>query len=311
MLTEEQLKLYRHPKWREFNHRVFERDGYKCVRCGRSGNDVVLQAHHLQYIPDKKPWEYPLVFLETLCKGCHAKEHGEIPPDSGWSYEGESDLEDLCGECEYCGNEIRYEHLIYHPKWGYMTVGCACCDKLTNTDEASIRRREKMLYLGKLNRFITSKRWYNLTENIWAIKYKSNTICLTKYDDRFLISIEYNLHKSTKALSSEVVILRDLVINTLDDAKAKAFDAVQKLNQKGITSFPVLEIENYQISIYKEKETFKMKIGYDLIHFAKSSTTKIGWQTGRQNYETIEDAQKQYLTILSNRAFPQWIETHL
>lgn len=45
------------------------------------------------------------------------------------------------GKCERqgCNHPIRYEHAIYHPEWGYMTVGSSCVEQLTNEDQRTIR----------------------------------------------------------------------------------------------------------------------------------------------------------------------------
>lgn len=59
-------------EWRE---KVFERDDYKCVKCGSNDN---LEAHHII------PWSVaPELRInlnngETLCNICHADEHKEI-----------------------------------------------------------------------------------------------------------------------------------------------------------------------------------------------------------------------------------------
>ncbi|WP_156302274.1 hypothetical protein [Methylogaea oryzae] len=84
----------------------------------------------------KAPWEYALSDCRTLCKGCHAKEHGLIEPDRGWTLLAIDDLGGLDGICERkgCGAEIRYAHTTYHPKWGYMIVGSTCIEHLTQED---------------------------------------------------------------------------------------------------------------------------------------------------------------------------------
>lgn len=130
-------KLYVNDKWHVFSSRVKQRDGYKCLQCGRSEPEVVLQVHHEKYIKDKPPWAYPLSDCRTLCKGCHAKEHKLVEPDRGWSLILINDLGGLDGVCERknCGNEIRYEHHSYHPGWGYKVVGSTCVEHLTQEDK--------------------------------------------------------------------------------------------------------------------------------------------------------------------------------
>ncbi len=37
-------------EWREFRRRALDYYGNVCAKCGRSGDDVVLQVHHLTYV---------------------------------------------------------------------------------------------------------------------------------------------------------------------------------------------------------------------------------------------------------------------
>lgn len=161
--------LYADKKWAAFRARVIELDGGVCIECGRGRPDgIVLQVHHKQYIGGRKPWQYDYSDCETLCRGCHAREHGEIRPDSGWEYIGEDDLGDLDGSCELCGTAIRYVHYVLHEHWEQMGVGTNCCDALTGTREATEARRR----LGRLRRFISSSKW-EVEGGHYTIKYRS------------------------------------------------------------------------------------------------------------------------------------------
>ncbi|MBL1232819.1 MAG: HNH endonuclease [Flavobacteriales bacterium] len=77
------MSLYNRKEWKEYRDNVIESDGGKCVRCGRPDGEVVLQVHHKIYLTGKLPWEYGTENCETLCKGCHAAEHGIIQPKIG------------------------------------------------------------------------------------------------------------------------------------------------------------------------------------------------------------------------------------
>lgn len=84
---------YRNEEWLKFRKEVIELDGNRCAICGRSElEDIVLQVHHKNYVSGKLPWEYSYKDCETLCKGCHAREHGLICPNFGWEFVGEDDL---------------------------------------------------------------------------------------------------------------------------------------------------------------------------------------------------------------------------
>jgi 5-methylcytosine-specific restriction endonuclease McrA len=71
---EKYAELLLSDKWMEKRLRVFKRDGYRCQKCGANKN---LNCHHTYYTSGKKPWEYPLSALLTLCKECHTALHLE------------------------------------------------------------------------------------------------------------------------------------------------------------------------------------------------------------------------------------------
>lgn len=160
-MKKELIKGYRHAKWYKKRDEILKRDNHTCCRCGRNLSDgIELQVHHLTYLKEHKPWEYPDYALLTLCKGCHSKEHGINPPDEGWIYDSWDDTEDYGAErCEYCGSELRYVHVLYHPDWGYLRVGCVCADKLLHNDFASKKDEEREKIADKWKRFIISPKW--------------------------------------------------------------------------------------------------------------------------------------------------------
>ena len=70
--------LLKENKWKHKAKEIRARDGNKCVKCGSKGP---LQVHHLFYVKNKMPWDYPNDAMVTLCSVCHRKEHGiEIKP---------------------------------------------------------------------------------------------------------------------------------------------------------------------------------------------------------------------------------------
>ena len=151
--------LWRNERWFKFCEKVKSRDKYKCLQCKRSSTEVVLQVHHTVYIQNKSPWEYSLSDCHTLCRGCHAKEHGLIEPDKGWSLLSINDLGNLSGTCERknCGKSIRYEHSTYHPSWGYKKVGSTCIEHLTEEDK-SLSGDVLKLY-KTISKFVHSSEW--------------------------------------------------------------------------------------------------------------------------------------------------------
>jgi len=65
--------LLKHPKWQKKRLECLSRDEFQCSKCGDDEN--TLNVHHRYYIKERKPWEYPLWSLTTLCDGCHNSTH--------------------------------------------------------------------------------------------------------------------------------------------------------------------------------------------------------------------------------------------
>lgn len=152
-------KLWRNKEWRLFSVKVKERDKDRCTHCHRTSSEVTLQVHHEVYVPNKAPWEYSLSDCITLCKGCHAREHGLIEPQKGWILISIDDLGGLVGICERkgCNKSIQYEHLTYHPNWGYKAVGSTCIEYLTQADIAL--SSEVLQIYKKISSFIHRSKW--------------------------------------------------------------------------------------------------------------------------------------------------------
>ncbi len=171
---EKYLAQYRSRDWKIVREQVFKIDRYICQKCFRSRSDgITLQVHHKQYFKNKKPWDYPLNLLETICKGCHAAEHGIIPPRDGWDFYAFDDLGDLSGNCDKCNEPIRYVYSVGHPRWHVMEVGVVCCDKLTNTQLASEDDKRRRSFNERKKTFISSTKWR-----------KGLTCCEIRHDQR-------------------------------------------------------------------------------------------------------------------------------
>lgn len=63
--------LLKHPNWQKKRLEIFQRDNWACRKCEDTTTE--LQIHHLYYLKDKLPWEYPDNALMTLCECCHKK----------------------------------------------------------------------------------------------------------------------------------------------------------------------------------------------------------------------------------------------
>jgi hypothetical protein len=205
------LNSYRNAEWRTFRNEVIRIDGHACISCGRSDSDgAVLHVHHKQYLSGHKPWEYPHDLCETLCAGCHAVEHGKIPPMFGWECVGYEDLEDLCGKCEYCSTPIRHVFLIQHNSWRPIEVGEQCCDNLTCSKIATNHMESIQRQRERRKRFISSQRWCRDRLGVHRIRQKQIELEVLPEGPSFRLRINGIFGKK--------------LFNSLVDAKAFAFD---------------------------------------------------------------------------------------
>ena len=58
-------------RWGIVRRTVFERDGYRCVECGRAGRLECDHVAPLQREPSQDPFNSH--GLQTLCRSCHIK----------------------------------------------------------------------------------------------------------------------------------------------------------------------------------------------------------------------------------------------
>lgn len=59
--------LLTHPRWLELKEKVLEKDGHCCTNCK---SPFSLDVYHKDIQPGRKPWEYKIKSLITLCNVC-------------------------------------------------------------------------------------------------------------------------------------------------------------------------------------------------------------------------------------------------
>jgi len=69
-------KILKDPRWQKKRLEIFKRDKWTCQRC--FDTDHTLTVHHLYYIPNRDPWDYPDDILITLCETCNQYEYEHI-----------------------------------------------------------------------------------------------------------------------------------------------------------------------------------------------------------------------------------------
>lgn len=68
---------FKDPRWQRKRLEIFERDGWSCQSCGDA--ESTLNVHHMRYLGNLDPWDYPNDLLITLCEECHKREGDERP----------------------------------------------------------------------------------------------------------------------------------------------------------------------------------------------------------------------------------------
>lgn len=139
---------------KDFSEAVFERDGHKCVICGR--NDLPLDAHH---IIERRLWDdggYYLSNGATLCDegtdGCHYKaETTEITVEQ---------LREACGIEKYTLPEEFYYDTVYD-KWGNTFIENGMRTKGPLFDDESVQKVLQK-YLSEFTNYVKYKRTYHL-----------------------------------------------------------------------------------------------------------------------------------------------------
>lgn len=225
------MNLYNHADWSRFRAEVIRLDGERCVRCSRGHDDAVLQVHHKRYIAGRRPWEYAHSECETLCKGCHAEEHGIIMPSGGWLLLATDDLGDLNGNCELCGTALRYSYAIVHPGWGAMAVGTDCCDRLTGTTDASEYHDMMLKDRGKLKRFVSSPSWTTLSSGEQCIVRAGIPVRIAENGGKFFIGLG---PAQGKAPHDSLIDAKIKALELIDSGEAAAY--LERRRQKQLAS---------------------------------------------------------------------------
>lgn len=220
-----QEKSYREPKWHALRSRILERDNYTCCRCGKHCSPSELNVHHVRYDRGKKAYDYLDVDLITLCQGCHAQEHGKIMPQSGWEYIGEEDLGDLIGECDACGCQLRYEHEIYHPLWGYLFVGCECADRLTQSTNASIVENQRIKKSRRFYSFKSSSKWEQ-HKNGHFLVFKKFKVKIWYNQPYYTVEIGFSYFNKSGNLVWDVIKGKRKKFSNYEEAQYAAFDSI-------------------------------------------------------------------------------------
>lgn len=163
-----------------------------------------------------------------------------IEPNYGWTLISIEDLGELDGICERknCNTAIRYEHLAYHPQWGYKIVGSSCIQFLT--DEYKLKSRDYSKIYKKIAKALNKFNWEeNKTQKNRVFiftEYKKSIIRI--YEDDFSYQIIYHLGKKKfhwekpyQAFNKtiQIELIKELVLIHLMGIIAKERDKEEEL----------------------------------------------------------------------------------
>jgi hypothetical protein len=152
-------------------------------------------------------------------------------PHKGWQFKriedpgGEGDCDDITYEqCDMCGKEkIRYVHILGHPDYGEIRVGCVCASKMLE-DYVNPQQRENDLK-NRLNRrrsFMKQNWKYKGSTGNYYLRYKGEyiTIARSKYGPGLGVIFR----------NQSVWKYNDKKINDLHTAKMTAFELFDALH---------------------------------------------------------------------------------
>lgn len=222
-MKKEALRQYRTRDWRKFRDEVIRLHGGVCSECGKSEADgATLHVHHKRYVPGLKVWDYAYQDCEALCAGCHAAEHGHIPPRTGWQFDGYDDLGDLIGTCENgkCGQAIRYVFFVSHPKWRPLEVGEVCCDRLTSSSVASEFMDDIRRKMNRLKGFASPEKWEAHDNGKFSRSYKDHRIVIFPESGRY--GLRVNGHRGKERFVDELEA-KKYVFQIIEDGTLKRF----------------------------------------------------------------------------------------
>ena len=87
---EERIIKRKYPEYREWRNKVYERDNYKCCKCG-DNNGGNLVAHHIENYSEHKNKRTDVNNGITLCKECHVTFHNHY----GYTINNRNQLKDF------------------------------------------------------------------------------------------------------------------------------------------------------------------------------------------------------------------------
>lgn len=99
-------------------------------------------------------------------------------PHKGWIFEYIEDNEGNYEQCEMCGKEgIRFVHVLSHPEYGEIRVGCECASKMLD-DYVNPQQRERTLKnkINRLKNFLKIEWNYNSTKKLILQNIKVNIL---------------------------------------------------------------------------------------------------------------------------------------
>lgn len=114
-------------------------------------------------------------------------------PHKGWVNIDVIDNEDIHGQCEMCGKEdIRYAHIMTHPKYHNLSVGCVCAERMSEDYVTPRRLLDNAIKINSRYRYFL-KDWEKFDDNIQIKHYKGYDLYIIKKFGMYRYQIDYNL----------------------------------------------------------------------------------------------------------------------
>ena len=103
-------------------------------------------------------------------------------PHRGWTYIDVEDVFPVLEECEMCGYpELRYVHILRHPEYGTIRVGCVCAKALLQGYADPAAREKTLKNRGKRLETFCKREWtYKPDTGNFTLRYKGVFLTLMK-----------------------------------------------------------------------------------------------------------------------------------
>lgn len=224
--------LHQNQKWYNFINTIKNKKDNICSCCKKKKELMLLDFNH--YKIEKEPWEQEEKSAFLVCNSCFKNNENIEEPDIGWYLLEIRDLGGLSGVCKKksCQQKIRYEYKIYHPEYGYLTVGSTCVDYLTG--------KEKQMCFDIKKEYIHTKKMVNK----YKPKYKKNKKGLVFLEEKYKNTLIRIYKKKENCYLTRIIKIKNKKPQIKEAILLKEYSTGKKALEAGYLKIKELKSKN-------------------------------------------------------------------